>query len=351
MEIGQLIAYAGANVPSNYLECNGQAVDRTEYAALYAAIGNEWGAGDGTTTFNVPDLRGKTLISDGTGSGLTARTLAETGGNEQTQLSILNLPSHNHAAAVINGTGQVSIPVNTVSGGEDESNPGAGVLANTGNDIYASSPTAGAEYSGNALPVSVTSGTVNVGLTGGSQAFSNMQPYAVVKYLICHSVTTSSGNYKRIDEFTSLTDFSSNTWLLALSNSVNYKLSIPNLFYFIKPVDASIVAGTPNTVTLDFKEFEWANYKLTSDSATDFDLVLSNTTNAVNLIFILTLTGTHNIVLPVGSTVPTTLPDGYTWTTGTRTITIAAGTAEVYEFNCLIDGSSYKWSFAEKTQS
>lgn len=57
--IGQVIFMAGANAPSGFLKCNGQLVSRTTYASLFAVIGTTYGAGDGSTTFNVPDLRGE----------------------------------------------------------------------------------------------------------------------------------------------------------------------------------------------------------------------------------------------------------------------------------------------------
>jgi microcystin-dependent protein len=57
MPIGSVVAYAGASVPSGYFECNGQAVSRTTYADLFATIGTIYGAGDASTTFNVPDMR------------------------------------------------------------------------------------------------------------------------------------------------------------------------------------------------------------------------------------------------------------------------------------------------------
>lgn len=56
---GSILAFGGEAVPSNYLLCNGQAVSRTEYPELFAAIGTSWGPGDGGGTFNVPDLRGR----------------------------------------------------------------------------------------------------------------------------------------------------------------------------------------------------------------------------------------------------------------------------------------------------
>ena len=65
---GTIIDFAGASTPSGYLPCNGAAVSRSTYSALFTAISTIWGAGDGSTTFNVPNLNGRTTIGDGTGT-------------------------------------------------------------------------------------------------------------------------------------------------------------------------------------------------------------------------------------------------------------------------------------------
>ena len=90
---GRIEQYGGSSVPSGWLECDGSAVSRATYARLFAAISTTWGAGDGSTTFNVPDFRGRTLIGKGTGSGLTARALAATGGEENHTLTQAELPT------------------------------------------------------------------------------------------------------------------------------------------------------------------------------------------------------------------------------------------------------------------
>lgn len=59
MPAGSVTMHAANTAPTGWLECNGAAVSRTTYAALFTAIGTTWGAGDGATTFNVPDLRGE----------------------------------------------------------------------------------------------------------------------------------------------------------------------------------------------------------------------------------------------------------------------------------------------------
>lgn len=57
-EVGFIKPYAGTSIPTGYLLCNGAAISRAQYPELFAAIGTTWGAGDGSSTFNVPDLRG-----------------------------------------------------------------------------------------------------------------------------------------------------------------------------------------------------------------------------------------------------------------------------------------------------
>lgn len=141
---GAIIPYAGTSVPSGWVECTGTAASRTDFADLFAAIGTTWGAGNGTTTFNVPDLRGRAIIGDGTGTGLTARTVAQTGGTETHQLTSSEMPAHTH-------TGGVSSTF-AVAGG--------------GSATVFQAPTA------------------NTGSTGGDGSHNNMQPFAVVKWLI-----------------------------------------------------------------------------------------------------------------------------------------------------------------------
>jgi microcystin-dependent protein len=67
--IGSVIAYTIETPPSGYLECNGAAISRTNYAGLFAKIGDLYGVGDGSTTFNLPDYRGKFLRGWDHGAG------------------------------------------------------------------------------------------------------------------------------------------------------------------------------------------------------------------------------------------------------------------------------------------
>lgn len=104
--VGTLLAFAGSTAPAGYLLCQGQAVLRTAYPELFNVLGTAYGVGDGSTTFNIPDLRGRSPIGAGTGTatGATAQTLGAqptTGaGGEQAHVQALGeLAAHTHNVA------------------------------------------------------------------------------------------------------------------------------------------------------------------------------------------------------------------------------------------------------------
>jgi microcystin-dependent protein len=94
---GTLIYSLTQNMGSGWLLCDGREVSRTTYAALFAEIGTRYGDGDSSTTFNLPDIRGRSPLGAGTGDGLSSRDI-NTGliGEESHTLSVSEMPSHNH---------------------------------------------------------------------------------------------------------------------------------------------------------------------------------------------------------------------------------------------------------------
>jgi microcystin-dependent protein len=94
---GDLIVSAAAT-RAGCLLCDGAAVSRDDYAALFAAIGSTYGDGDHSTTFNVPDYRGRAIVGAGAGTGLTNRALGSHGGEEKHVLTTAELASHSHSA-------------------------------------------------------------------------------------------------------------------------------------------------------------------------------------------------------------------------------------------------------------
>ena len=97
--VGASISFCGpaSEIPVGWLEEDGSAISRSVYADLFTVMGTAFGIGDGSTTFNLPDGRGKSDIGVGTGAGLTARAMADSGGEEVHQLTIAELASHNHS--------------------------------------------------------------------------------------------------------------------------------------------------------------------------------------------------------------------------------------------------------------
>ena len=92
MPSGTIMQYAGATAPTGYLICDGSAVSRTTYATLFAVTSTTYGVGNGSTTFNLPNLQSRLPIGAGTGSGLTLRTRGTTYGTETFTLASGNIP-------------------------------------------------------------------------------------------------------------------------------------------------------------------------------------------------------------------------------------------------------------------
>jgi microcystin-dependent protein len=101
---GMLIQYAGSVPPEGWLICDGRAVSRSEYSKLFAAIGSMYGAGDGSTTFNLPDMRGRMPLGADNMGGLAAgrvsmpegSVIGASAGEEKHVLSANEMPQHNH---------------------------------------------------------------------------------------------------------------------------------------------------------------------------------------------------------------------------------------------------------------
>lgn len=154
---GVTVPYGGATAPTGWLLCDGSQVSRTTYAALFAIISTTYGVGDGSTTFNVPDTMGRTVIGVGVGSGLTPRSRNDKSGFELHQLLLAEIPGHNHGGAT--GLAQTFISVNgtTVTG-----------TANTAADTYSGTTSSVSP----AMPPAGTAGTAN---NPGSSGFNSTQ--------------------------------------------------------------------------------------------------------------------------------------------------------------------------------
>lgn len=205
--VGMIAPFAGSVAPAGWLLCDGAAINRTDYAALFAVCSTNYGAGNGTSTFNIPDLRGRVPVGvDGSAGRMTAAThpdlLGQTGGVETVALSTAesgmsghthtgNCPSHSHSGGCPDHLHYVSIGGGTGA-------PLQGSLGRASGTGFTAHPdhTHGvsvAGYSGAAdRSLAFTTGgpsataftTAGPGNITGATAHKNMQPYQVVNYII-----------------------------------------------------------------------------------------------------------------------------------------------------------------------
>jgi microcystin-dependent protein len=179
IEPGITVQWAGSTAPSGWEICDGRALDRTTFATLFTNIGTTFGVGDGSTTFNIPDLRGRFPLGADNMGGVSADrvtateadTVGDSSGDEFKNVSHDHtgttgghslvegeLPSHTHESAVETGGGVGSAKVNADS-------DGAGTPINTGST-----------GSGTAHDHTIS--------TDGSATQDVMNPYLTMNYII-----------------------------------------------------------------------------------------------------------------------------------------------------------------------
>lgn len=154
---GVVLPFAGSAAPTGWLLCDGAAVSRTTYADLFATISTTYGAGDGSTTFALPDLKGRVPAGKevtatrltAAGSGINGATLGATGGAETHTLTVAQMPAHTHDAP-----GRTDR--NTSAGGSDQV-----VMKNGASTITAATNS-----------------------NGSGSAHNNTQPTIVLNYII-----------------------------------------------------------------------------------------------------------------------------------------------------------------------
>lgn len=156
--IGEIRMFAGNFAPAGWEMCEGQLLPISENETLFNLIGTTYG-GDGQSTFALPDLRGRLPIHQGQGSGLTNRTLAETGGVEQVTLTVSQIPAHNHPFLASADLPAGSSPDNNLTG------QAAAKFYRTGTTNLALNPS-------------------SISSVGGSQPHDNFQPYLCVNFII-----------------------------------------------------------------------------------------------------------------------------------------------------------------------
>ena len=172
--IGEIIMFGGNFAPRGWALCDGALLSISQNQALFSILGTTYG-GDGRTTFQLPDLRGRVAMHAGSGPGLTPRQLGQKAGTETNTLSNANLPN---------------IPVKVSSGNATQA------AATNGASIATPGTTSGRTFTGtDGFNTATPDVTLNAGTAGGnSTAVNNMQPFQCVNYIIALQGTYPSRN-------------------------------------------------------------------------------------------------------------------------------------------------------------
>ena len=167
--------------PVGWLLCNGQLLSIAQNAALFSLLGTTYG-GNGTTTFGLPDFRGRIPVGAGQGPSLATYTLGEMSGTENVTLLPTQIPAHLHPVAL-------SVTISASNGQATTSVPAASNSLAAPYDVLNANPIAGYNTTAPNTPLNIGGGGVNgnTGLTGGSLPHSNLQPFTVVNYIIATS--------------------------------------------------------------------------------------------------------------------------------------------------------------------
>ena len=195
---GIIMPFAGTVAPENYLFCDGSAVSRTTYATLFGVIGTTFGAGDGSSTFNLPDLSGRVPL------GVSqAHALGSTGGSETVTLTESELPAHVHEvpqhghADTIGATTpafshSITQPAfNYTASGSSGAPSGSNIRPYTSTRSAAAIRSTDVAVAAHTASDCTMSGAItdkaafDSGTIGGGLAHNNMQPYLPVNFVIC----------------------------------------------------------------------------------------------------------------------------------------------------------------------
>lgn len=159
--LGQIAFVPYMFVPKNWAECNGQLLPISQNTALFSLLGTTYG-GNGTTTFALPDMRGRMLVHNGQApGGPTTYTMGQTGGTESVTLTVAQMPAHNHTVNAVTAEGNQNVPTGS---------------------LPANTKVLDKEYSD--TPTDTTMKSTMLNSTGGNQSHENRPPFITLKCII-----------------------------------------------------------------------------------------------------------------------------------------------------------------------
>ena len=202
MNVGSILPYTGSTVPDGFLECDGSAISRSEYSDLFEVIGTTFGAGDGSTTFNLPNLSGKVALGVGDGYSIGSEGGSETHSLISSELAEHSheVPSHTHdntiAASVSGMSHTVTQPVFTyaqcagsLSSWNTAGGLGTAACYNTRSTVNMTNSTSLTVADHAATDCTMSGGVTDcpefdTESAGSGNGHNNMMPYLTLTYLI-----------------------------------------------------------------------------------------------------------------------------------------------------------------------
>ena len=202
VKVGTVTAFAGNTCPENYLFCQGQSLLKADYPELFAVIGTTYGGTETSTTFNLPDLRGRVpagLDTDWTVSSMMS-DLNVKGGEVSHKLTTNEMPSHYHTGNTTQTIKRLSTFFDSISYNSLPSESGFILYTtyqsfsyqNNSNSAFSDSThpgkhlktASGADLDIRGVMVNSNNSSLNIGYTGGNYPHNNCQPYIVLQYII-----------------------------------------------------------------------------------------------------------------------------------------------------------------------
>ncbi len=286
--VGTIMAWPTSTVPNGWLECYGQAISRTTYSALFAAISTVYGVGDGSTTFNLPDMRGRVIAGEDDMGGSSANrltgvtgsvdgdTLGNTGGAETHTLTTAQLASHTHTGT----TGNENASHTHNFGSQTDSGSGSfNGLVDVGGSGTATSGTQSANHQH----------TFTSDASGSGSAHNNVQPTIILKWIILavpastlsvytptngSELTLASGGVINFNSGDVTITHSANTLAFAGATS-GYKFG-----------DGAVVPTTSDGAALGTTALMWSDLFLASGSVVNFnngDVTITHAANTLTV--------------------------------------------------------------------
>ena len=179
MPVGSMLMWTSADLPSGWLRCDGGAVSRVTYSQLFAAIGTTYGSGDGSTTFNLPNLKGRFPLGKN-GSDSDFNELGETGGEKAHALSQSELASHTHS--INHDHGSVTSDTSSISLGYSEDKRTMSYVPD--GSQYSVVEDVNETYN-HTHSVNLPNYSGSSGSSGSGSAHNNMPPFIAVDFIIC----------------------------------------------------------------------------------------------------------------------------------------------------------------------